>query len=308
MFFLISLGLGYPTLNRYDPRATAGLSDSQTYYEMAVHGPAAVDPQLRSRVLVPMLAGSVAAMARGRSGTWDPVFCGFLVVNSFFAATTAFLLADVARRLAAPEATAVLAGGLYLLNFETANVLLSGMVDSADGCFLMATVWSLVTGRVWWLPLWGMLGAASKETFVPLAMVFLLVWWLRERRNGRAILAAGLAAVVGIAVLQSVLAGRITMPWEFAASVGQATGHWQALAGKHGEPQYRVHGDLAGADRDHGLARNAESVGRCQWHGSHRGTGARGMAQFERGAAARPYFTVAGPLLSLSAARWLGRA
>ena len=307
LYFLVSLGLGYPTLNRYDPRATGGLSDTQTYYEMAVHGTAEVDPQLRSRLLVPMLARPVAELARGHVGTWDPVWFGFLMVNSFFAATTAFLLADVAWRFVSVEAVAALAGALYLLNFETANVMLSGMVDAADGCFLMAMVWSLLTGRVWWLPVWGVLGVASKETFVPLAMVFLLVWWVRERRHGMAMLAAAVAAAVAITVLQSMVSGHVMMPWEFAESVGQGSGHWHALVGNTLDRGvvfmaiWLVPLGLLGVrkmPRQWVLGSGAAVLAAlvlAVWHSS------------SAGAAARPYFTAAGPLLSLSAARWLGR-
>ena len=307
VYFLISLGLGYPTLNRYDPRETGGLSDTQSYYELAVHGSAEVDPQLRSRVLVPMLVRPIAAMAEGHVGTWNPVFLGFLIVNSLFTATTASLLADVAERLAGGEAIAVLSGALYLLNFETANVVLSGMVDSADGCFLMAMVWSLLSERAWWLPVWGLLGAASKETFVPLSMVFLLVWWLVERRDGKAMVAAAFAALVGIAALQSVVAGHVTMPWNFAGSVGAASGHWQALADNTIDRSIvfmaiwlvpagvlRLRAMPKAWAAASGAAAMA-ALGLAVWHSS------------SAGAAARPYFTVAGPLLSLSAARWLGR-
>jgi hypothetical protein len=32
LFFTICFGLGYPTLRRYDPRMTEGLSDASKYY------------------------------------------------------------------------------------------------------------------------------------------------------------------------------------------------------------------------------------------------------------------------------------
>src|SRR5947208_11756732 len=63
VFFLICLGLGYPTLNRYDPRKTGGLSDTTTYYELAARGPANADPQNRYRLLIQLLARPVARMA-----------------------------------------------------------------------------------------------------------------------------------------------------------------------------------------------------------------------------------------------------
>jgi hypothetical protein len=308
-FFLICLGLGYPTLNRYDPRQTGGLSDTQTYYELAVHGPANADPQLRYRLLVPELAGAIARVAKGHVGTWDPVFFGFLVVNSFFAATTAFLLAGLGRRLLNSEPAALFAASLYLLNFETANVVLSGMVDSADGFFLMAIVWSLLTGRLWWLPLWGALGAASKETFVPLCLVFTVAWWLTspERRDWR-ILATGVGAFVSITVLQSVVSGHLAWPWQFAGEVYAGGGYVKAFLDNTldrnvvfmaiwlvplGIPRLRT---LPMAWIAASGAAVVTALAMVVWHSS------------SPGAAARPFFSIAGPLLSLSAAAWLSGA
>ena len=41
VFFLICLGLGYPTLNRYDPRKA--LSDSARYAKLVTDGPRQVE-------------------------------------------------------------------------------------------------------------------------------------------------------------------------------------------------------------------------------------------------------------------------
>jgi hypothetical protein len=60
VLFGICLELGYPTLNRCDPRKTGGLSDTETYYELTVHGPANQDAVRKYRVLVPFLAKPVA--------------------------------------------------------------------------------------------------------------------------------------------------------------------------------------------------------------------------------------------------------
>jgi hypothetical protein len=298
VFFLISIGLGYPTLNRYDPRQTGGLSDTQVYYELAVHGPANADPQLRDRVLVPFLARPIADAVRGHIGTWEPVFFAFLIVNSFFTATTALMLVDVANRLVGHG---VLAASLYLLNFETANVLLSGMVDSADGCFLMAIVWSLVTGRIWWLPLWGVLGAASKETFVPISIAFAAAWWWIDRRAIVPIISMSVAALATVAAVQFAVGGRLITPSEFGGG-----DHLQALIANTfdrnvffmviwlvplGIPRLRLLPMkwIAGSG-----AAVAMALALAVWHSS------------SAGAAARPMFSAAGPLLSLSAALYLG--
>ncbi len=300
VFFLICFGLGYPTLNRYDPRATGGLGDTGAYYDLAVHGArAAHDSQLKYRVLIPMLSRPVTRLAAGHIGSWEPVFFGLLVVNSFFTAITAWLLVVVGRRFTG----SLLAACLYLLNFETANIRVSGMVDSGEGLAVMGMVWSLLSGRLWLLPVWGLLGAASKETFVPICMVFSLVWWYFDRRV--MVLSAGVAAFVGIAVLQSAVAGHVMWPWEFAAALGPQGDHWRALRENLLDqnllycmiwlvplgmlrlkklPVAWIAACAAAVLVDFGLV---------TWHLS------------SAGAAARPFFSFAGPMLSLSAAMYL---
>ena len=39
IFFLIACGLGYPILNRFDPRQTPGLSDVKTYAALVTDSP-----------------------------------------------------------------------------------------------------------------------------------------------------------------------------------------------------------------------------------------------------------------------------
>src|SRR6266481_2851820 len=94
---LICFGLGYPTLNRYDPRQI--LPDAATYGKLAQESPSAIDGPFRFRVLVPYLAHSIAVLASGHIGTWDPLLFGFLAVNSIFAATTAYLVSVIGESL-----------------------------------------------------------------------------------------------------------------------------------------------------------------------------------------------------------------
>jgi len=237
LLFLICFGLGYPTLNRYDPRMVGGTSDSARYYDLVTTGPVAVEGKWRFRVLVPYVARPFYWLARGRVGTWNPVFFGLLAANALFTATTAYLLIAVGYRQVRDYATAVLGATLFLLNFAAANVWLSGLVDSAEGCILMLVAWTLFSDRWWLLPFWGVLGALAKESFVPLSMVFGLAWWLVRRRQGligfsraawvAALAVAGLATVT---VLQSVIAGHTVWPWHFAATVDSAPNYLENLA------------------------------------------------------------------------------
>jgi hypothetical protein len=72
VFILIAAGLGYPVLNRFDPRQTPGLSDVKVYAAL-VTGSNSFDAEdmrfRRFRVLVPWLAKPFYLLARGRVAT-----------------------------------------------------------------------------------------------------------------------------------------------------------------------------------------------------------------------------------------------
>ena len=53
VLFLICLGLGYPTLNRYDPRQS--LPDSASYCRLVTEWPSTVEGYFRFRVLEPYM-------------------------------------------------------------------------------------------------------------------------------------------------------------------------------------------------------------------------------------------------------------
>lgn len=222
LFFLICMGLGYPTLNRYDPRSVPGLSDSIGYYSLVTGADLAGDES--HRVLVPYLAKPVYWLAKGHLSTWNPVSFALLAANSFFIATTAYLLVGISYRIAGDYAVALISGFLYLADFAVANFNLSGYVDSAVNCMMMAVLWTLLTERWWLLPLWGVLGALAKETFVPLAAVFAFAWWLAACRRGALRLSrlawVGAMIVVALATL-TLLMSRGSAPYtplSFAAS------------------------------------------------------------------------------------------
>jgi len=184
-FFVMAFGLGYPTLNRYEPARVNGVSDAGDYADLIVASPRAVEGKLCYRVLVPYVAKPFYWMARGWLKTWDPVYFGLLVANAFFTATTAFLLFMAGRRCGGNRAVALVASCLSLLNFNTANWWLAGLVDSGEGCALMLLTWALLSRRWWLLPIGGALGAFAKESFVPLAVVYVAVWWLSGERTGK---------------------------------------------------------------------------------------------------------------------------
>jgi hypothetical protein len=117
----------------------------------------------------------------------------------------------------------------YLLSFPFANRLLIGFIDSAEACLILLVVWALLTDRWWQLPVYGVLGAVAKESFVPIATVMAFTWYLAETRkldNGKQqwrrsmyVTLMGIAGVGVVTALQSSLAGQLVTPWKLAGSL-----------------------------------------------------------------------------------------
>jgi uncharacterized membrane protein len=183
LFFLICMSLGYPTLSRYDPRVIPGLYDSNGYYSL-VTGSADGAGDESHRVLVPYLAKPIYWLTKTHLHTWNPGFFALLVVNSFFMASTAYLIVIVGYQILGNHPAALVGGFVYLADFAVSNLNLAGYVDSAVNCLLMVVVWILLSERWWLLPIWGVLGALAKETFVPMAAVLAFGWWLLASRRG----------------------------------------------------------------------------------------------------------------------------
>lgn len=153
-------------------------------------------------------------------------------------ATTACLLVAVAELLNLNFSTGLLGGTLYLLNFCVANLNLVGLVDSADGCFVMVIVWSLLTGRWFLLPLGGVFGALAKETFAPLSVMLVSGWWLSELRRDNLqlnrlawIAALAITSLTTVTLCMSSVAGGLVWPWQFAAYMRAGTGFLNGLRG-----------------------------------------------------------------------------
>ncbi len=220
------MGLGYPTLNRYDPRSIPGLFDSIGYYSLVTGGDLAGDES--HRVLVPDLAKPIYWLVKGHLHTWNPISFALLAANSIFIATTAMLLVSIGRRVVGNYAIALLSGFVYLANFAISNFNLSGYVDSAVNCMLIAVALTMLTNRWWLLPLWGVLGALAKETFVPLAAVFAFAWWLtahsQTRRKPAQLAWVGAMIVVGF-ITVALLMSRVSSPYTVMSFVASRWEH-----------------------------------------------------------------------------------
>jgi hypothetical protein len=97
LFFLISFGLGDSTLNRYDARELG--PDWVSYYNMVLHQDGPSDIPFGYGVLVPEIARPFYLLAKGRVGSWNPVFFGLLMSNCLFCATATFFLLLVSLRV-----------------------------------------------------------------------------------------------------------------------------------------------------------------------------------------------------------------
>jgi hypothetical protein len=197
VFFLIACGLGYPILSRFDPRQTPGLSDVKIYGSLVTGtatGTASPDAgHVRFRVLVPWLAKPFYRLSQGRLATWDPVMFGLLVADSLFVAGTAVVIAilgvilgsipgnGLGNRQMGGSAEGLVGALLYMVNFAVPNLRLVGLVDAGEGFFLLALLWSLSEFELWALPVIAVLGALTKESFIPFSMVLTSAWWFSMR-------------------------------------------------------------------------------------------------------------------------------
>src|ERR1700692_421814 len=255
VFFLIAFGLGYPILNRFDPRQTPGLSDLKAYAAITT-GSSTFEPgdmrYRRFRVLVPWLARPFYQIARGRFGTWDPVLLGLLISDSLFVAGTALLIVILGTRQFGRSVTGLIGALLYLVNFAVPNLRLVGLVDAGEGFFLLALLWCLSELKLWLLPIVAVLGALMEESFVPFSMMFSLTWWVlmlldRNRERGRAVTgqcetiqnqyfresvlipASWLVGIATVVALQWSITGTLVSPAHFAFTLHRDDGYHFAV-------------------------------------------------------------------------------
>jgi hypothetical protein len=249
IFFVISCGLGYPILNRFDPRQTPGLSDVKTYAALVDGTPIVNADDLRFRrfrVLVPWIAKPFYQLARGRMASWDPVMFGLLVADSLFVAGTALLIVILAgildKRQGGDSSLGLVGALLYLVNFAIPHLRLVGLVDAGEGFFLLALLWSLSKSKLWALPVIAFLGALTKESFIPFAIAFTAAWWCSPPRDGDDIeesdharnrslpdavwiLFSWTAGVIAWILLQWSSTGRFVSPLQFGLGLHRGGGY-----------------------------------------------------------------------------------
>jgi hypothetical protein len=313
LFFLMCAGLGYPSLNRYRPPATEGLSDTAVYYQMVTQGtPSVAHPYMRGRILIPFVARPFYWFARGRVISWDPVAFALLVSNSIFCALGSCLLVSIGQRVSGNLLIGLLAATLHLLSFAVPNLQLAGLVDSGESCFLLAVIYSLLASKWSLLPVWGVFGTLAKETFVPLALVFTAVWWLssshtsgdRTRSSILWTVMLALASLVTLILLHTIINGQVVWPWQIAVQAHAGSPFLSALLGSlldRGFWYVFIWLLPLGLFNLHRLPRP------WLWASLITALVALGLGAWKdmQGTVARPLFDVIGPLLSLSTAMLL---
>ena len=241
LFFLICFGLGYPSVNRYDPRER--LTDVRRYYTLVTGSPADLHERFRYRVLIPYLAKPIYSLVNGRTKSWNPVFFSLLVVNSVFVASSALMIIILGLKLLGNFSVALIGALLYLLNMNMPIGQLGGLVDSGEGFFLLAMILAILSDRWTLLPLLGIFGALAKETFVPLSVSFLLIYWLTDSYHNKfnfskllLIVSLLLTSIITVVTLQSVISGHMIYPWDIIraerSDVSLLTGFINCITGQ----------------------------------------------------------------------------
>lgn len=213
------------------------MSDVPKYYAITTGADtSAFKEMFRCRVLVPYVARPFYWFAQRYLPNWNAGLFGLLMANALFCATTACLIVSIGKKVLDDTATALFGATLYLLSFNVPNMQLAGLIDSGEACFLAAVTWSLLNDRWYLLPLWGLLGALAKETFVPFSCLFAFAWWLIERRQGRIenaplkwIVALAVVGLATVMTVHSSVSGEFKWPWQIAGQARAPVNFFVAL-------------------------------------------------------------------------------
>ena len=129
---------------------------------------------------------------------------------------------------------------LYLVNFAVPNLRLVGLVDAGEGFFLLALLWSLSEFELWALPAIAVLGALTKESFIPFSIVFMSAWWVStwgDRNDDRKhfpdaawILTSWVISFAAMIGLQWSITGRFVSPLQFGFALHRGGGYHFAVS------------------------------------------------------------------------------
>lgn len=228
LFFLIAVGLGYPSLKWYTPSTTEFLDDSTVYASLLQNGLDAVNSDHRStRLLVPFMARPIYSLVDGNVGSWNSIQFSMLMVGAFFCAFIAVYLVQISEIIKCPKIIGVLAGFIFMTNFTVPNLYLAGLVDVAECFFVLVLLFALYEKKWGYLPVIAFFATLAKETFLPIGISISLSWWCYEsfkdkKVNVKSLLWVVLAGFVSVSILislKSFALNQVTMPWEFAKNI-----------------------------------------------------------------------------------------
>jgi hypothetical protein len=236
LFFMICLGLGYSTLNRYDPSQSTGISDAKHYFNMVKSGIQSAGGHWRYRVLIPYAAKPISWLVKNRVGDWNYISFSLLVINSLFCAASALLIIIIGRKLIGDFSVSLTGALFYLLSAPVVNGQLAGLVDSGETFFLSALMLAMITNRWYYLPIIGILGALTKESFVPISIPLALTFlYFNNMKEGSyklpflSIIIMIIMSMLSVIIIRSIAMGSMVYPWEIVSQEHRSVGIFSVL-------------------------------------------------------------------------------
>ena len=229
IFFMLSLGLGYAPLNRYDPTLIPGLSDIIFYADIVKNGPDFfVDESLgiKTRLLSPSFS-HLFYILLPQFGTMNAVSAAMLVGNSIFTALSVVLIFDIIHGFFRDSNIALTAGFLFITSFFITNSYLVGSIDAAYGFFFLVLYSAIIRDKWFLLPFIMIFGCLTKEAFLPVASAFVMFTLIHQIfSSGRmplsrilmflSMLVSGSATIV----MQNFLVyGSMSLPWAMLPAI-----------------------------------------------------------------------------------------
>lgn len=228
LFYIISFSLGYHIINKFIVELVPAAADASIYLDLVKHGTSAIGSDHRSsRILMPMLARGISFILPAKLGKWDLHVFSLLLVNAAVCTGIGLIIYYIGRWLRLSAQTAFIAALLFFLNFAVTNYYLASLVDAGECLCLLLTACALLVGRWYWLPIIGLLGISTKETFFPIATIFICAWGLYEIWRKRQVDYAKVAwfllfcvlSFMMVVALKSMAYGKLTYPWQYAAKL-----------------------------------------------------------------------------------------
>ena len=167
---LILFSLGYSFFNNTSNHLEHD-TDAAFYLYMVEHAHSPDITDHRSgRILVPELVSIVFKYLNGNVGTWDSLKFSFFSVNAAFMLASIAIYHKILLHLGYLNSHIKVSALIYLVSFASSNYYIKGSVDSGEVLFLAALSWSLLTNRLFFIPIIFILGVTNRETFLAVGL------------------------------------------------------------------------------------------------------------------------------------------